>query len=201
MVKQTKAHGLACLLQAHGQVIVLAAWHGIATWMIVCKDKVGGTCYESMPQNQTNIHRGFRYAATTYDMMPHELILNIQQEEMTLLVRHVAHLNTEIVVSIGRRSELCLGTFGFKQKALAQFHRRLYGNSLGRTYAVILFQLLTGKRTKGTKTVAMLTENFAHKINAGNLRCATADKYGQKFGIANRLGPQGHDTLARPFVV
>lgn len=201
MVKQTKAHGLARLLQAHGQVIVLAAWHGIATWMIVCKDKVGSTCYESMPQNQTNIHRGFRYAATTYDMMPHELILNIQQEEMTLLVRHVAHLNTEIVVGVGRRSELCLGSLSFKKKALAQFHCRLYGHGLSRTYTIILFQFLSGECTKGTKTVAMLTENFAHKINTGNLWRATADKYGQKFGIANRLGSQGHDTLARPFVV
>ena len=111
MVKQTKSHGLACLLQAHGQVIVLAAWHGIATWMIVCKDKVGGTCYESMPQNQTNIHRGFRYAATTYDMMPHELILNIQQEEM-IMHTSCSSSNMKLIHTVQKilfchRTEIC----------------------------------------------------------------------------------------------
>ena len=201
MVKQSEGHGLACFLQAHGQIIVLTAGHGISTWVIMRKDKVGSTCYESMSQNQTHVHGGFRYASPTYYMIPHELVLYIQQKQMALLMWNIAHPGTEQIESIRGRTELSLGPLRFKKKAFAQFHRCLYGYSLGRTYAVILFQLLTGECTKGTKTVAMLTENFAHKINAGNLRCATTDKYGQKFGIANRLGPQGHDTLARPFVV
>ena len=201
MVKQSESHSLACFLQANGQIVVLTAGHGIATWVIMRKDKVGGSCYESMPQNQTDIHGGFRYATTAYHMIPHKLVLYIQQEQVTLLMWNIAYLGTEQIESIRGRAELSLGSLSFKKKALAQFHCRLYGHGLSRTYTIILFQFLSGECTERTKTVAMLTQNFAHKIYAGNLRRAATDENGQEFGIAYRLGTKGHDTLARPFVV
>ena len=120
---------------------------------------------------------------------------------MALLVRYVAHLGTEEVVGIGGGTELGLGAFGFKQQALSQFHGRLNGDSLGRSYAVVLLQFLAREGAEGTEAVAMFAENLAHEVHAGYLRCTASDEYGQKFGIADGLGAEGHDTLTRPFVV
>ena len=201
MVEQAECHCLAGLLQAHRQVVVLAAWLGVATGVVVGKDNVWCSGYESMSQYQAYVHGGFRYASTANDVMSHELVLYIQQEQMALLVRYVTHLGTEEVVGIAGGAELGLGSLGFKQEALAQFHCRLYGHGLGRPYAVVFLQLLARESAQGTKTVAMLAENLAHEVYAGNLRCAAADEYSQEFGIAHRFGTESHDTLARSFVV
>ena len=92
---------MAGLLQTHGQVIVLAAWLWVAAWVVVGKYEVWRSRYECVAQGQAYVYGGFRYSATAYDMMSHELVLHIQQEQMALLVRYVAHLGTEEVLGIG----------------------------------------------------------------------------------------------------
>ena len=79
MVMQAESHGLAGLLQTHGQVVVLAAWVGVAAWVVVGKYEVGCSCYECVAQGQAYVYGGFRYSATAYYVMSHELVLHIQQ--------------------------------------------------------------------------------------------------------------------------
>ena len=79
MVMQAESHGLAGLLQTHGQVIVLTAWVGVAAWVVVGKYEVWCSRYECMAQGQAYVYGGFRYSATAYYVMSHELVLHIQQ--------------------------------------------------------------------------------------------------------------------------
>jgi hypothetical protein len=138
MVEQTQLYCMACLIEPFGQLVVLTTGLRIATGMIVSKYYIGGSCHEGMAKKQTYIYGGFGDTTTTEKMMPHILVLDIEQKQMALLMTEVAHLDAEELLHVIRTTKTMSLRFLFEHKSLAQFEGGLYSDSLGRTYTIVL---------------------------------------------------------------